>query len=217
MAPEPLPLPQRLALNYASPPLRGPATALFTLDARLGELVAKANEPLLAQLRLAWWRDELRKPAADRARGDPVLDSVGESWGGEEKVLSALVDGWESLVGDAPLPEHAIAAFAEGRSGTFAALARLVGRADAIAAARETGTIWALADFAANVTDEEERAVAVRLAGETAPAPGKLPRILRPLAILRGLSRRALARGGGPLVSGRGDILAALRLGMFGR
>lgn len=217
MALEALPLPQRLALNYASPPLRGAAGALFALDARLAELVAKANEPLLAQLRLAWWRDELGKPAGNRPKGDPVLDGLGENWAGEEDALAALVDGWEALVGDPPLPEHAIAAFAEGRSGAFAALARLAGLPDAAAPAREAGRAWALADFAAHVTDDAERTVAVRLAGERAPEARKLPRALRPLAILHGLGRRALARGGGPLVAGRRDVLAALRLGMFGR
>jgi len=212
-----LPLPQRLALNYARPPLRDPATALFALDARLGELVSKANEPLLAQLRLAWWRDELGKPAADRAKGDPVLDGLEASWDGEEPALSALVDGWERLVGDAPLPEEAIVAFAEGRAGTFAALARLAQRPDAASAAYRAGKVWALADFAARVTDREERAAAVRSASDAGGQAVGLPRALRPLAILHGLSIRAVARGGGLLVAGRRDVLTALRLGMFGR
>ena len=38
-----------------------------------------------------------------------------------------------------------------------------------------------------------------------------------PLAVLAGLGRRALRRGGGPLLDGRAAALLALRLGMFGR
>ncbi|WP_129523553.1 hypothetical protein [Pelagerythrobacter rhizovicinus] len=211
-----LPLPQRLALNYAPARIRAQTAALFALDARLGELVAKANEPLLAQLRLAWWRDELGKPQPGRARGDPVLDSL-ELWGGEEHALIGLVDGWEQLVGDAPLPGAALEAFAAARAEAFAALARLAGEARAEANARDAGRDWALADLAARVSDEHERRTALRLAGEGERRVPRLPRVLRPLAVLRGLAHRASARGGAPLVARRRDILAALRLGMIGR
>jgi hypothetical protein len=39
---------------------------------------------------------------------------------------------------------------------------------------------------------------------------------LRGIAVLRGLSRRALDRGE-PLMEGRGGAVAAMRLGLFGR
>jgi phytoene synthase len=32
---------------------------------------------MLGQMRLAWWREALGKPLADRPRGDEVLDAVG--------------------------------------------------------------------------------------------------------------------------------------------
>lgn len=212
-----LPLPQRLALNYAPARVRAPTAALFAFDTRLSELVAKANEPLLAQLRLAWWRDELGKPPAERAKGDPVLDSLGETWAGEERALAGLVDGWEQLVGEAPLPGSALEAFAQGRADAFAALARLAGEQAAEEAARGAGTVWALADFVSRASDEEERQAALALAQGVAREAAPLPRPLRPLAVLRGLARRALAAGGAPLVTRRRDILAALRLGMTGR
>lgn len=217
MDPDLLPLPQRLALNYAPAHIRAQTAALLALDARLGELVAKANEPLLAQLRLAWWRDELGKPHTDRARGDPILDSLGETWPGEEPALIRLIDGWEQLVGAAPSPGPALDGFADGRAGAFAALARLAGEAPAEASARQAGRVWALADLAARVSDDEERQTALRLVEGQEHRFPRLPRTLRPLAVLRGLAQRALARGGLPLVAGRRDILAALRLGMFGR
>ena len=216
MASDPLPPPQRLALNYAPAAWRAATGALFALDTRLSELVAKANEPLLAQLRLAWWRDELGKPPGERAKGDPVLDAIGLWWAGEEPALAGLVDGWEQLVGDPPLPDATLEAFAEGRAEAFAALARRVGEGGAAADAEAAGRLWALADFATHTSDPEERAAALRLAGAAAGAP-RLPRALRPLAILRGLARRSIARGGAPLVAGRRDVLAALRLGMSGR
>lgn len=213
---DPHPLPQRLALNYAPAKHREAMAVLFALDARLSELVAKANEPLLAQLRLAWWRDELGKPADERAKGDPVLDALGQWWTGEEPALAGLVDGWEQLVGDAPLPDSALEAFAEGRAAAFAALARQTGEGAFAAQAHTAGRVWALADFATHTSDPDERAAALRLAGRALDAPA-FPRALRPLAILHGLARRSIARGGAPLIAGRRDILAALRLGMFGR
>lgn len=212
-----LPLPQRLALNYAPAPMRAPTAALFALDTRLSELVAKASEPLLAQLRLAWWRDELGKSPSARARGDPVLDSLGETWAGEERALAGLVDGWEQLVGEAPLPGSALEAFARGRADAFAALARLAGEPAAEEIARDAGRVWALADLASRVSDGEERQAALALAHGITRGAARLPRALRPLAVLRGLARRALAAEGAPLVTRRRDILAALRLGMTGR
>ncbi|WP_182849666.1 squalene/phytoene synthase family protein [Pelagerythrobacter aerophilus] len=212
-----LPLPQRLALNYAPERIRAQTAALFALDARLGELVAKANEPLLAQLRLAWWRDELSKPQEERARGDPILDTLGETWPGEEHALIRLIDGWEQLVGAAPLPGSALESFADGRAGAFAALARLAGEPSAEEIARDAGRVWALADLAARVSDDQERQTACRLAEGQEHRFPRLPRALRPLAVLRGLAHRALLLGGAPLVTGRRDILAALRLGMIGR
>lgn len=217
MAFDPLPLPQRLALNYAPAAWREATDALFALDTRLAELVAKANEPLLAQLRLAWWRDELCKPPTERAKGDPVLDAIDPWWTGEQPALVGLVDGWEQLVGDRSLSEQTIEAFAEGRAGAFAALARRTGEGAAQADASAAGRVWALADFATHTNDAEERAAALRLAGSTAGNDPQLPRALRPLAILRGLARRSIAHGGVPLVGGRRDIFAALRLGMLGR
>lgn len=217
MIDELLPLPQRLALHYAPGPARAPTLALLALDARLSELVAKANEPLLAQLRLAWWRDELGKPQAERARGDPVLDAL-EAWAGEEQALAGLVEGWEHLIGDAPLPASSLEKFADGRGNAFAALARLTGQGQSAKAAGHAARIWALADFAAHSRNAEERSTALQLGGALARRAGaKLSRPLRAVAVLRGLGRRAIERGGGPLVGGRRDVLATMRLGMLGR
>lgn len=212
-----LPLPQRLAVNYAPARRRTATAAMLALDARLGELLARASEPLLAQMRLAWWRDELGKPAADRPRGDPVLDAIGASWNGEEDALKGLVDGWEQLVAEPPLDDAALEVFVAARAGAFAALARLAGHGAAADDARAAGRLWALADFAANASDPREHSGAIERARDAAGPVPAMPRALRPLAVLAGLGRRAVARGGGKLVAGRADILVAMRLGMFGR
>ena len=35
--------------------------------------MARTTEPMLGQMRLAWWRDALGKPVDERPRGDAVL------------------------------------------------------------------------------------------------------------------------------------------------
>ena len=211
-----LPLPQRLALNYAPSGTRPATAALFTFDARLGELVAKASEPLLGQLRLAWWRDEMGKPVPERVKGDPVLDALGQSWAGEEAALVGLVDGWELLLGEA-LGESALEGFAASRAEAFGALARLLGAVPSAEAAARAGSVWALADFASRTSDPAERDGAVALALGYGRNPAPRARVLRPLAVLHGLALHSLAGGGAPLVSRRRDVIAAVRLGMFGR
>jgi phytoene synthase len=54
-----LPIERRLALAYAPGRARAATLGLFALDAALGNLVRAAREPLLGQMRLAWWREEL--------------------------------------------------------------------------------------------------------------------------------------------------------------
>ena len=43
----------------------------------------------MIQLRLAWWRDRLREPAADRPLGEPLL-AILNAWDSETAALIAL-------------------------------------------------------------------------------------------------------------------------------
>lgn len=189
--------------------------ALLAFDAHLGRLVASVKEPLVGQIRLAWWREELAKPAAARPRGNPELDALGVHWGGEEAALVTLVNGWECLFGAAPLPEGDVGQFAAARGSALAAFARLAGAGDAAADAELAGRRWALADLAERASDARERALCKELFADTR-RPAHLPRVLRGAAVLDGLAARAMARGE-PLMAGRGGALAALRLGLLGR
>jgi len=69
--------------------------AAFALDGRIGRMVLGASEPMLGQMRLAWWRDQLGAAASARPQGDLLLDLIGRTWAGNELPLLALVDGWE--------------------------------------------------------------------------------------------------------------------------
>ncbi|MFM5893891.1 MAG: hypothetical protein ACKOQM_05580 [Novosphingobium sp.] len=196
-----LPVERRLALSYAPARSRGLWLGLFALDARLSGIVRDAREPMLAQIKLAWWREEVAKPAEQRRRGEPLLALL-EPWGDRAEGLAPLANTWEPLLGDEKLGQQEAAIAAEGRAAACLALAELLGIPPAGIAAAARG--WALADLSpmlAKRTDYDWPRVS-------------LPRELRPLQVLYGLATR---QGGQlPLLHGPIAALAAVRLGLLG-
>jgi phytoene synthase len=213
---EELPPLQRLALAYAPASVRKPTLALLALDTRLAAILRAAREPMLAQLRLAWWREQLRTEPSAWPRGEPLLAAL-QSWAAAREALVALVDGWEAMTGAAPLPAAALEALATARGGAFAALAGLAGAGGDREAAARLGGNWALADLAAHLGDPQERRSARALAEARDWRRARLPRSMRPLVVLHGLAARALARGGREDERSLGALLAAVRLGLLGR
>jgi phytoene synthase len=208
-----LPPLSRLALAYAPRSSREDWLSLLTLDARLAGIVRTAREPMLAQLRLAWWRDRLSSDPSTWPKGEPLLARLA-GWGESAQSLSALADGWEGLLGDAPLPADALAEFARGRAGAVRALALRHG-ADSEAAA-QVASRWALADLALHLGDPVEqdtvRDLLMKCAGGQA-----MPKALRPLAVMAKLNERAVRKGASDALFGPGALLAAIRAGLFGR
>lgn len=210
-----LPDEQMLALAHTPRALRARLQVILALDHRLGRLVAGTTEPMLGQMRLAWWRDALAQPAANRPRGDAVLDAIGETWEGHEGPLRAMVDGWEYMLAEV-LDKDAAIAFAKGRAAPFAAFADMAGVSSLQEEALRIGERWALADAATNLSGGEERDIMIDLGSELG-APRVVPRALRGLAILNALAMRSLAGGGQPMMLGRVSALIALRVSIFGR
>jgi 15-cis-phytoene synthase len=208
-----LPTEQRLALAYAGSAQRLVLLGFFSLDSRLAGIVRSASEPLLGQVQLAWWRDQLALPPQLRPRGEPLLALL-EAWRDEGSSLSGLVDGWELMLGDAPLSPTVLAGHAEARAQACAALARLAGAPEEADEASRAGRNWALADLATRLGNETERSAAFELADRQDWRPARLPRGLRPLTVLHGLARRR--RGRAELLDGPLALGAALRLGLFG-
>lgn len=197
-----LPPVQRVALAYAPRMARGAWLGFLALDTRLAGLVRETREPMLGQIRLAWWRERLAEPPEQRPKGEPLLALLGA----DAAVFAPLVDGWEALLGEAPLPPESLAEFARGRADALGGLARLLGHSGEAGA--QVGRSWALADLARRLSHPEERAhVAALAAGEGRLQ--RLPRDMRPLIVLHGLAHR---NRNGPTA-----LLAALRLGIFGR
>jgi len=210
-----LPTASRLALAYAPAKARLQTLALFALDTRLAGLLRNSSEPMLAQLRLSWWRETLTRDENEWPEGEPLLAAL-RSWNGQHRSLSALVDGWEALTGTAPLPPGALREMAEGRAASFAALARSLALEQEAEAASHLGRQWAAADLAMRLGHSQERATATALVAEGKDRRPRISRSLRPLLVLHGLAHRRLEKGDEAAALSPAAMLKAMRLGFLG-
>ena len=204
-----LPPAQRLALAYAPNSCKSVAAALLVLDARLAAALRQAREPMLAQIRLAWWREQL----ADRERLEQSREDCLRAlaaWPGEVDRLTALVDGWEGLIGIEPPPDAAFEQLATARA--VALVTALGGQAKALLPAKS----WALWDMPHHLALPDAAAQVQALARAQNWSHVSLPRAARPVAMLFGLARRKVS-GTSPADLTPGDALAMVRIGLFGR
>jgi 15-cis-phytoene synthase len=85
-----------LACLYAAAPARPGLVALFALDAELAQVLATTTEPLLGEIRLAWWRDRLIEIDTQPAPAQPLLQALQARTlprlAGSD--LAGLEDGW---------------------------------------------------------------------------------------------------------------------------
>lgn len=199
---------ERVALAYAPARARAGFAAVLALDAVLARVALPAREPLPAQLKLAWWREACG--GLPEGRGHPVLTALAAHWGADSAPLVALVDAWEEIAAGAGGLAEAAEAVADRRGRV---LALCVGEDEAVA--RDAARMWTLttlADRAPDAAGRERMRAAARLVPRRT-----LPRALRPLAVLAGLSRRALKADRAALLGDRLSPFAALRLGILGR
>lgn len=164
--------PEKLAIVYAAKPLRGSFEWLLTLDARLKRSVLGASEPLIAQIKLAWWRDAICAAPPMRPKGEPMLQQLADmnsqnnQFDLEQSAL-ALVEAWEKLASADQADANALADYASLRGeALFGSYGRWSGQAD-LAGILSAGSEWALLD--------------IGRASDAAVEPVRLP---RPLAIL---------------------------------
>jgi len=181
--------PERLAIAYALSQMRAAWAGLLALDRRLADAARADREPIMIQLRLAWWRERFGEPASAWPAGEPLL-AVLSAWDRERAALAGLVDGYEAR----NVGEDGGAELARARLAAISALARLSGAAED-SAIRDAAAQWlGLPD--------------------APPKHARLPRAMRPLAILRGM---ALREASGDAVPAWRAFLVILRAGLLGR
>ena len=195
-----------IVLAYAGKSLRPPLQALLEFDYRLARVVLSASEPALAQIKLAWWREEIKRERKKDKKlpPDPLLAKLLSSWAAKPEGLLATIDGWEHLIGNDP-DSMACARFRQGRGDAFSALANLAGECGLETKSAAHGQAWANADLALHFGRSEAKL----------PKLPALPKRLRALAIIGGLANRSVFRRI-PMMGDRFSPLVATRLGIFG-
>lgn len=179
-----------LALGYVPANRRAAVGALWRLDAALGAALAGGREPLIARIKLAWWREALERLDREPAPAEPVLQEVAAHLlpalrGGE---LAAMEAGWAALPSAETLGREELDAYAHGRGGLlFRYTARLLG--GEAAGLENAGEAWALIDLARHCAEREDSDVALA-AARRRPMPGYWPPRLRPLGMLAVLAAR---------------------------
>ncbi|WP_294032667.1 hypothetical protein [Sphingopyxis sp.] len=185
---------------------RAAMAALWGLTARLTKLLLDAREPLIGQIKLAWWRDMAAMIANDPAalpKGEPLLAELRASWAGRDG-LDALVEAAEAML----LAGHD----AERRAASEGFGEHLFGLSGgAEAGGKRWGLVWGAG------VEEDERAAHELL--RQAKAPDAPPRRLftgnRPLLMLDRWAA-AIARRDGERDLRREGLLL-LRIGLVGR
>lgn len=209
-----LPPAERLALAYAPSGSKRAIAAIFQLDARLAHAAMGASEPIIAQLKLAWWRERLGGAGDTGPIGEPLLERLTEL-GLLQPGLCEMVDGWEQVA----VAEHGHCdwpAWARKRAAGWGVVTETLAGPEWRSAALLAGSRWAIADLAARTTNESERQSLLDAGRTIGSVPAPLPKAVRPFAVLDALARRSLDRSEAPLAHPSAMALA-MRVGIFGR
>lgn len=184
---------ERLSLVYASVRSRQIWLGYLALESRLERAARPGDQPMLAQIKLAWWRDRFAEPASLWPSGEPLLAAL-TAWDEERSALTGLVDGWEAMT----IHEDQGVQLRAARVEALLALLRLTD-------ARDRGEDVRLATL--EWIDRERSGEGV----------ARLSKAMRPLAVLRAVALRNDGSDKGGKSSGPAAMLAAVRAGFFGR
>jgi 15-cis-phytoene synthase len=182
-----------LALSYARDADRPALAALFALDDALGALLRTTSEPAIAQIRLAWWREEIARLAQSTAPAMPVLAGLSEHVlprGIDPVRLVEIVEGWEVLIEAQVLDREALMNFAASRGGALFAIG---GDLLNVALDPAAGEGWACSDLARHLANEDEAAIAHQLAQERLSVKRRWPRAARSLGAIAAIAAMDLA------------------------
>ena len=181
---------------YVPRPARFLVTALFALDSAMGEVVRTTTEPMIGQIRLAWWRERLEELDEGRAPAEPNLQAAAEIIAGSEvtgREMAEITEGWEALLEPFPWDGAVADAVADRGRRLFAIAARIVGARPERAG--QAGQLWALVDVAKHCSDEISRKSLIDAARSlSAQISDVAAEAERPLTMLGLLARRDLER-----------------------
>ena len=154
----------------------------------MGDVVARVNEPALAAIKLAWWRERLEELDEGKVPAEPRLLAVVSELlprGVTGAELARIEEGWGILLHDEP-----DMGLAEARGGRLFAIGlKLLGAGHE--SLEGAGRLFAGVDFARRGYRELEPS-------KIAMGGVRFPKALRPLTALTALAFRDLRHGGPP-------------------
>ncbi|MBJ7442386.1 MAG: hypothetical protein JHD35_25665 [Sphingopyxis sp.] len=185
---------------------RAVIAALWAFADRLTRLLIDAREPLIGQIKLAWWRDMAAMLAGDPEglpKGEPLLAELTATWAGQDG-LDTLVDAGEAML----LAEDA--ADRRAAAADFGAHLFALSGGDA-----DGGRRWGLLWGASVQAEGQEARELLAAARDCAPPPRSIFAANRALLMLDRWAG-AIAQNDGER-RWRSEGLLLLRLGLIGR
>ena len=178
-----------LMLQLVGADVRPAFEALFQVDAAMADVVARATQPALGAVKLAWWRERLEELDQGKVPAEPRLAAAAAELlpkGINGSDLSRLEAGWATLFDQTPDPEL----IAERGAVFFELGGHLLGGTDDRLA--NAGSLYGLVAVSRRGLPEllnSAQPYADRLARH------RFDRRLRPLTALSRLAARDLKRG----------------------
>lgn len=158
-----------LSVLYAPAGLRPALFALHGIDLEMASVVVGTTEPMIGQIRLAWWREALQGLDRGVVPAQPLLALVAETLlpiGISGDSLAEIEDRWLGMIGSDVVPPSHVT----GGGRFFRLIARVLGGDPAVG--QQLGEAWVLGE----------------------PVSGKVPAALRPLLGLVRLAVRDAVR-----------------------
>ena len=169
--------PTNLAIAYAPINVRSAFSLLLQIDQRFANILRNAREPMIAQIKMAWWREAFGKAPHQRPRGEPLLQALNQT--GElipYTALEALVLGWEMLLEAEQWNQEMIDGHASLRAqAVFLTYGQWVGSTQDVL---PVGQLWAINSLRSDFPERVSDSIAARHASISRT------RALRPLSIL---------------------------------
>jgi 15-cis-phytoene synthase len=159
--------PNQLSITYCKPAIRPFFSLLLSFDSRLRDVAVRNTEPLIGQLRLAWWRDAISADTQTPKSGEPLLSALYDLQPAEIVTLARasmldLLTAWEQVI-VADDVAKAAQDFAELRSDAlFGGYIRAINM-PYTDEARAVGVNWALNDIHFKGVDELNDAAKAKL------------------------------------------------------
>jgi phytoene synthase len=169
--------------------LRPAFEALFQVDAAMGDVVARATQPALGAVKLAWWRERLEELDQGLFPAEPRLRAAAQHLlprGISGAELAAVEDGWAALLEEQVDP----ARIADRGAALFRLGGRLIGADDENLG--DAGALVALVSVGRRGLPE---LLGAAKAHENPLVRHRFERRLRPLTALARLAARDLRSG----------------------